>query len=72
VWRGECATGPGAIAEVVRAWAGDAARLGRGTEPPAPWLVHDLWGLGSEVVCLDARRARAALALRPNRTGGRE
>jgi transposase len=33
-----------------------------------PWLVHELRGLGLEVVCLDARYARAALKMQINKT----
>ena len=68
VWRGKCATDPAAIEEVIRARAGAPARIGLETGPLTPWLVHELRGRGLEVVCLDARQARAALALRPNKT----
>ena len=68
VWRGKCATDPAAIEEVIRVRAGSAARIGLETGPLTPWLVHELRSRGLEVVCLDARQARAALALRPNKT----
>lgn len=69
VWRGKCATDPAAIQEVVRARAGGAAvRLGVETGPLTPWLVRELGKRGLDVTCLDARQARAALALRPNKT----
>src|SRR5919202_1761773 len=68
VWRGKCATDPAAIEEVVRARAGGPARVGVETGPLTPWPVHELRGRGLEVVCLDARQARAALAPRPNKT----
>jgi transposase len=32
-----------------------------------PWLVHKLRGLGFEVICLDARHARAALKMQINK-----
>jgi transposase len=68
VWRGKCATDPAAIEEVIRLRAGAATRIGLETGPLTPWLVHELRSRGLEVVCLDARQARAALALRPNKT----
>ena len=33
-----------------------------------PWLVHELRKLRLEVVCLDARHARAALKMQINKT----
>jgi transposase len=68
VWCGKCATDPAAIEAVIRARAGGPVRIGVETGPLTPWLVHELRGRGLEVVCLDARQARAALALRPNKT----
>jgi transposase len=68
VWRGKCATDPAVIDEVIRARAGGPVRVGLETGPMTPWLVHELRGRSLEVVCLDARQARAALALRPNKT----
>jgi transposase len=68
IWRGKCATDPAAIEEVIRTRAGGPARVALETGPLTPWLVHELRRRGLEVVCLDARQARAALALRPNKT----
>ena len=67
IWRGKCATDPAAIEEVIRTRAGGPARVGLETGSLTPWLVHELRRRGLEVVCLDARQARAALALRPNK-----
>jgi transposase len=45
-------------------------KLAQGSRPGAmtPWLVHELRDLGLEVVCLDARPARAALEMQINKT----
>jgi hypothetical protein len=49
------------------AW-GDDARIGIEIGAMTPWLVHELRNLGLEVVCLDARHARAALKMQINKT----
>jgi hypothetical protein len=47
------------IRVLVRRHAVDDVRIGIETEAMTPWLVHLLRILGLEVVCLDARHARA-------------
>ena len=37
----------------------------------APWLAHELRNVGLEVVCLDTRRARAALKMAGRHHGNR-
>jgi transposase len=68
LWRGSCSSAPEAIEAVVRRHAGQAARIGIETGPLTPWLVHELRERGLDVVCLDARHARAALKLQINKT----
>jgi transposase len=68
VWRGQCSTDPGQIARVVKAHAGDDARVGIETGPMTPWLVHELRRRGLDITCLDARHASAALKMRMNKT----
>src|ERR1700720_1392620 len=68
LWRGPCPTGPGQISGLVRRHGGDDARIGIETGAMTPWLVHELRNLGLEVVCLDARHARAALEMQINKT----
>lgn len=68
IWRGMCPTSPEAIARTIQVYAGDGACIGLETGPLTPWLVHALRERGLEVVCLDARHARAALRLRINKT----
>src|SRR5271168_2455345 len=52
----------------VRRHAGDDASIGIETGPMTPWLVHELRGRGLNVVCLDARRVKAALQMQLNKT----
>ena len=68
IWRGVCVTSPEVIERTIRECAGDEACLGLETGPLTPWLAHALRERGLEVVCLDARHARAALRLRINKT----
>jgi transposase len=67
LWRGQCASDPERIEQIVRRKAGDDAQIGIETGPMTPWLVHELRGRGLEVVCLDARHARAALKMQLNK-----
>jgi hypothetical protein len=54
---------------LVRRHAGDDARTGIESGAMTPWLVHGpLRNNGLEVVCLDARHARAGLEMQINKT----
>jgi transposase len=68
LWRGQCPTNPEQISILVRRHAGDDACIAIETGAMTPWLVHELRNLGLEVVCLDARHARAALEMQINKT----
>lgn len=68
IWRGSCRSAPDAIAEAVRQHADTDVRIGMETGPMTPWLVHSLREYGLDVVCLDARHARAALKMQLNKT----
>src|SRR3990172_3503581 len=68
IWRGECRTAPEEIESAVRRHAGEDARIGIETGPMTPWLVHELRNRQLDVVCLDARHARAALKMQLNKT----
>ncbi len=68
LWRGQCPSVPEQIYRAVRRHGGDDARIGIETGAMTPWLVHELRNLGLEVVCLDARHARAALKMQINKT----
>ncbi len=68
IWRGECRTVPEQIECVVRRYAGEDSRIGIETGAMTPWLVHELRDRRLDVVCLDARHARAALKMQINKT----
>jgi transposase len=68
IWRGVCATAPDQIEIRIRRHAGHDARVGVETGAMTPWLVHELRGRDIEVICLDARHARAALKMQINKT----
>lgn len=67
-WRGVCPTDPKAIASRVVRHAGADAKIGVETGAMTPWLVHGLREAGLNVECLDARRVKAALQMRLNKT----
>lgn len=67
IWRGVCATTPELIERAIRSYGGEDTRVGVETGPMTPWLVHELRGRRLDVVCLDARHARAALKMQLNK-----
>ena len=69
LWRGACVTNPGAISARVLRHAGVVdVKVGVETGSMTPWLVHGLRSAGLDVECLDARRVKAALQMRLNKT----
>src|SRR5437762_4793392 len=69
LWRGACVTDPGAISARVLRHAGVVdVKVGVETGSMTPWLVHGLRSAGLDVQCLDARRVKAALQMRLNKT----
>src|SRR6478672_11415426 len=68
LWRGVCATDPGAISARVSQHAGVDAKVGIETGSMTPWLVHGLRSAGLDVQCLDARKVKAALQMQLNKT----
>lgn len=68
IWRGVCASSPDQIDTAIRRHAGHDAKVGVETGAMTPWLVHELRDRGFEVICLDARHARAALKMQINKT----
>lgn len=68
IWRGQCLSDPEGIGVALRRYAGVDSKIGIETGAMTPWLVHGLRDLGFDVVCLDARHARAALKMQINKT----
>ena len=68
IWRGVCASRPDQIDTAIRRHAGQDAKVGVETGAMTAWLVHELRHRGLEVICLDARHARAALKMQINKT----
>ena len=68
IWEGKCASTPEAIAATLRTRAPEAVRIGLESGPLSAWHWHELRKLDLPVVCLDARHAKAALALQLNKS----
>src|SRR5215207_4853692 len=68
IWRGQCASDPKILAEVIRRRAPDAARVVFETGPLSMWFYHALTAEGLPAICIDARHAKAALDMAPNKT----
>lgn len=68
LWEGKCASTPEAIATTIRAKTSQVARVGLESGPLSAWHWHELRKLKLPVVCLDARHAKAALALQLNKS----
>ncbi|WP_241127853.1 IS110 family RNA-guided transposase [Novosphingobium terrae] len=68
IWRGSCPTDPCSISKLICRYAGADAKVGVETGAMTPWLVHGLRGAGLDVAVLDARRVKAALQMRLNKT----
>src|SRR3954451_4922948 len=68
VWRGKCGSDPKLVAEVIPGRAPDAARVVFETGPLSVWFFHALTAEGLPAICIDARHAKAALDMPPNKT----
>jgi len=68
VWRGKCASDPTIIAKVLRKHAPEAKRVVFETGPLSIWFYHCLTAQGLPAICIDARHAKAALDMAPNKT----
>lgn len=68
IWRGKCASDPKLIAQVIRKHAPNAVRVVFETGPLSVWFYHALTAEGLPALCIDARHAKAALDMAPNKT----
>lgn len=68
VWRGKCPSEPRLLAEVIRKRAPQARRVVFETGPLSVWFFHALSAEGLPAICIDARHAKAALDMAPNKT----
>jgi transposase len=68
VWRGKCASDPALVVQVIRERAPAAKRVVFETGPLSTWFYHALTAEGLPAVCIDARHAKAALDMAPNKT----
>lgn len=68
VWRGKCASDPQALAALIRKHAPAVERVVFETGPLSIWFYHALSAEGLPAICIDARHAKAALDMAPNKT----
>lgn len=68
VWRGTCASDPRLLAALIRKRAPYAERVVFETGPLSVWFFHALMAEGVPAICIDARHAKAALDMAPNKT----
>ena len=68
IWRGKCPSDPSLIAEVLRKRAPEPKRVVFETGPLSVWFYHALRAEGLPAICIDARHAKAALDMAPNKT----
>ncbi|OHV78860.1 transposase [Ensifer sp. LCM 4579] len=68
IWRGKCASDPKLIAELIRKRAPAVRRMVFETGPLSVWFYHALCAEGVPAICIDARHAKAALDMAPNKT----
>ena len=68
IWRGKCPSDPRLLAEVIRKRAPEVERVVFETGPLSVWFYHALTAEGLPAICIDARHAKAALDMAPNKT----
>jgi len=68
IWRGKCPSDPEIIAQTIAKRAPSAQRVVFETGPLSVWFYHALTEKGVPAICIDARHAKAALDMAPNKT----
>ena len=68
IWRGKCLSDPNLLAALIRKRAPAAKRVVFETGPLSVWFYHALNAEGLPAICIDARHAKAALDMAPNKT----
>lgn len=68
VWRGKCPSDPKLIVETLGKHAPIPQRVVFETGPLSVWFFHELSAEGLPAICIDARHAKAALDMAPNKT----
>ena len=68
IWRGKCPSDPNLLAALIRKRAPAAKRVVFETGPLSVWFYHALNAEGLPAICIDARHAKAALDMAPNKT----
>jgi transposase len=68
IWKGQCRTDPANLAAKIRQHAPNASRIGLESGSLSTWLWHELTAMGLPIVCVDARHAKAVLAMQINKS----
>lgn len=68
IWRGKCPSDPKLIADVIYKRAPNVERVVFETGPLSVWFYHAMTAEGVPAICIDARHAKAALDMAPNKT----
>jgi transposase len=68
IWRGKCPSDPKLLADVLRKHTPNPKRIVFETGPLSVWFYHALTAEGLPAICIDARHAKAALDMAPNKT----
>lgn len=68
IWRGKCPSDPAIIAQTIAKRVPSAQRVVFETGPLSVWFYHALTEKGVPAICIDARHAKAALDMAPNKT----